>query len=301
MKPTLLILAAGMGSRYGSLKQIDKFGPAGEAIIEYSIYDAIRAGFGKVVFVIRAEIEDDFRAFFEPKLSGKVETAYAFQELDNLPQGVSLPANRQKPWGTAHAVMVAKTLIGEPFAVINADDFYGQQAYEVLATFLKNTKNESEAYGMVGYKLENTLSDYGSVSRGICTTDENSLLTSIVEHTKVARQAGGNIVGNEKNQQQLLRADHIASMNMMGFSPLFFTHCERYFAEFVARELHNPTAEFYLPYVVNQLINTKTSTMRVLPTNAKWFGVTYKEDKKTATQKIAELVKSGVYPNNLWN
>lgn len=301
MKPTLLILAAGMGSRYGSLKQIDKFGPAGEAIIEYSIYDAIRAGFGKVVFVIRAEIEDDFRAFFEPKLSGKVQTAYAFQELDNLPQGVSLPANRQKPWGTAHAVMVAKTLIGEPFAVINADDFYGQQAYEVLATFLKNTKNESEAYGMVGYKLENTLSDYGSVSRGICTTDENSLLTSIVEHTKVARQAGGNIVGNEKNQQQLLRADHIASMNMMGFSPLFFTHCERYFAEFVARELHNPTAEFYLPYVVNQLINTKTSTMRMLPTNAKWFGVTYKEDKKTATQKIAELVKSGVYPNNLWN
>lgn len=301
MKPTLLILAAGMGSRYGSLKQIDKFGPAGEAIIEYSIYDAIRAGFGKVVFVIRAEIEDDFRAFFEPKLSGKVQTAYAFQELDNLPQGVSLPANRKKPWGTAHAVMVAKTLIGEPFAVINADDFYGQQAYEVLATFLKNTKNESEAYGMVGYKLENTLSDYGSVSRGICTTDENSLLTSIVEHTKVARQAGGNIVGNEKNQQQLLRADHIASMNMMGFSPLFFTHCERYFAEFVARELHNPTAEFYLPYVVNQLINTKTSTMRMLPTNAKWFGVTYKEDKKTATQKIAELVKSGVYPNNLWN
>lgn len=300
MKPTLMILAAGIGSRYGSLKQMDKFGPSGEAIIEYSIYDAIKAGFGKIVFVIRKEIESDFKAFFEPKLNGKVEIEYVFQELDNVPEGIIVPSERIKPWGTAHAVMVAKNAINEPFAVINADDFYGQDSYRVLADFLKNTEKDSEKYCMVGYKLENTLSDYGTVARGICEADENNLLTSIVERTKIGRNENGEIVNSEENALLHLKPNEITSMNMMGFSPKFLKHCEHYFIHFIEENVNNLKAEFYLPFVVNQLLSNNRSTMSVLHTDAKWFGVTYKEDKEMAIIRINALVNDGIYPNNLW-
>lgn len=301
MKPTLLILAAGIGSRYGSLKQMDTFGPNGEAIIEYSIYDAIKAGFGKIVFVIREEISEDFKAFFEPKLRGKVEIDYAFQELDNVPEGIDVPKERVKPWGTAHAVMVAKDAIKEPFAVINADDFYGQGSYTVLADYLKGIGNDSEAYCMVGYKLENTLSEYGTVARGICQVDENNYLTSIVERTKIGRNENGEIENNEEGAYLKLRPNEVTSMNMMGFSPRFLQHCADYFKEFIKENAINLKAEFYLPFVVNQLLFKDISTMTVLHTDAKWFGVTYKEDKEMAIGRIETLIEDKVYPENLWS
>ncbi len=300
MKPTLLVLAAGMGSRYGSLKQMDTFGPNGEALIEYSIYDALRAGFGKVVFVIRKDIATDFRAFFEPKLQGHLEIAYVYQELDNVPAGIRVPEERQKPWGTGHAVMVAKEAIQEPFAVINADDFYGKDAYQVLSSFLQQQEATSETYCMGGYHLENTLSEHGTVARGICSVDTEGFLTSIVERTKIKRTESGIIKNTEETATLELPPRSITSMNMFGFTPQIFSHCERFFHTFIKENSQNLKAEFYIPSVVNELIKEGTAQVKVLETDAKWFGVTYREDKEKAKTEIANLIAEGVYPAELW-
>ncbi|PWJ34118.1 nucleotidyltransferase family protein [Sediminitomix flava] len=302
MKPTLLVLAAGMGSRYGSLKQIDKFGPSGEKIIDYSIYDAIRAGFGKVVFVIRESLEEEFKNEIFNKFSDKIEVEYVFQELDNLPEGVELPADRVKPWGTGHAVMVAKDKIQEPFAVINADDFYGSDAFKTMADFLvKLNPSDVSEQCMVGYRLENTLSEFGSVSRGICVVDNADNLESITERTQI-KTVGDHIeyLGDDDQEDHTLSPDSVASMNLMGFTPAAFEYFEREFELFIKARGNELKSEFYLPSVVNTMIQEGVSKFKVLTTDAKWFGVTYKEDKEIAVDKIQKLVDEEVYQAPLW-
>lgn len=299
MKPTLLILAAGMGSRYQGLKQMDTFGPSGEAIIDYSIYDAIRAGFGKIVFVISKKIEAEFKELFIDKLKGKIEISYVLQEIDNLPNGFEVPADRIKPWGTGHAVLVAASEIDTPFAVINADDFYGQHSFEVLADYLKDMDLGTTDYCMVGYKLENTLSEHGSVSRGICVTDRGDFLQSITERTKI-NQIEGDIGYEEEGNRVPLTGNEVASMNMMGFPPSVMAHYESQFKEFLKERCTELKSEFYIPTVVNNLIHSGGARMKVLNTPEKWFGVTYRDDKVIAVKKLEELVEAGVYPANLW-
>ncbi len=297
MKPTLLILAAGMGSRYGSLKQIDALGPAGETIIDYSIYDAIKCGFGKLVFVIRKSIEKEFNEVFLSKYQGKIEIDYVFQELDNLPAGFEVPENRQKPWGTAHAILVAKDKINEPFLVINGDDFYGRDAYGVCAEFLKNTHNENE-FCMPSYFIKNTLSENGTVSRGVCQL-ENDFLKAIVERKNIEKKDGKIYFLDENAQKHDLTGNEYCSMNMFGFSPTIFEYLENYFVDFLTENINNLTAEFFIPSVINRLLEENKITLKVLPNNAKWFGVTYKEDKQTSVDKINTLIKEGVYPQKI--
>ncbi len=299
MKPTLLILAAGMGSRYQGLKQMDTFGPSGEAIIDYSIFDAIRAGFGKIVFVISRKIEAEFKEMFIDKLKGKVETSYVLQELDALPNGHKVPKDRVKPWGTGHAVLVAAEDIDTPFAVINADDFYGQHSFDVLADYLKEMPATSTDYCMVGYQLYNTLSDHGSVSRGICVTDQSDFLQSITERTKINKQ-NGKIAYEENGERVPLTGNEIASMNMMGFPPSVMTHYKSQFEDFLKEKGGELKSEFYIPTVVNNLIHSGQARMKVLNTPEKWFGVTYRQDKEVAVKKLQELVEEGVYPSKLW-
>jgi len=298
MKPTLLILAAGIGSRYGGVKQMDKIGPSGESIIDYSVFDAIKAGFGKVVFVLNPKIENDFKAVYEPRLSGKIETAYVLQELNNIPGDVSVNPKRVKPWGTGHAVLAAKGEINTPFAVINADDFYGREAFEVLGRFLSEQNNEASHYAMVGYQLTNTLSENGSVSRGICST-ENGLLTDVVERTKIYRKEG-RIVFEEEGKEHSINGNSLVSMNFWGFTPKYFEQSEAYFIDFILENAQQLKAEFYIPYVVNKLIKQSDADVRVLESHDQWFGVTYQEDKPITIAKVKELVKEGVYPENLW-
>lgn len=299
MKPTLVILAAGMGSRYGGLKQIDGFGPNGETIIEYSVFDAIRAGFGKIVFVIRESIEKDFKAHFGSKFEGKVDVEYVFQELDNIPDGLTVPEDRTKPWGTAHAVLVAKDAVQTPFAVINADDFYGRDAFETVAKALQVTSNDANSYYLLGYEVQKTLSEYGSVSRGICSVDDNGNLTDIVERTKIYRD-GNRIVYDENGSIQALNSQQPVSMNFMAFTPSAFTYYESYFNEFIKANVENPKAEFYLPSVLNRLITEGKAEVKVLSTTAQWFGVTYQEDKEAAVSKLNQLISEGEYPSKLW-
>lgn len=301
MKPTLLVLAAGMASRYGSPKQIDSFGPSGERIIDYSVFDAIRAGFGKVVFVIRENLYEDFKQVFDA-FSPYIEVDYAFQELTALPQGVSLPADRVKPWGTGHAVLVAKDKVHTPFAVINADDFYGAHAYQVISEYLQQLNaHEVGKQCMVGYKLENTLSEYGSVSRGVCQVDAQGHLQDITERTKIYRDADGQIVFEEQDGKHALAPDTIVSMNLMGFTPAAFEYFEREFALFLQHgALENPKSEFFLPSVMNTMIKEGAADVQVLTTDARWFGVTYKEDKQEAVGKLAGMTQAGVYPSPLW-
>ena len=300
MKPTLVLLAAGMGSRYGGLKQVDAVGPSGETIMDYSIYDALRAGFGKVIFVIRKDIEADFRLAFTNKLEGKVEFAFAYQELDMLPQGISVPEGRQKPWGTGHAVMVAEKLIQEPFAVINADDFYGFDAYCKLAEELGSIDASTPTYSMVAYDLDKTLSDFGDVSRGICETDEQSFLKTVTERTKIKRMEG-RIAFHEADGTQVALADASpVSMNFWGFTPTFFSQLNTLFNTFI-REAKDPLkGEFYLSTAIDTLIRQKEASVRVLRTSSRWFGVTYKEDKPFVVDKVNELVAAGAYPVSLW-
>lgn len=300
MKPTLLILAAGMGSRYGSLKQIDAIGPSGETIIDYSVYDAVRAGFGKVVFVIRKNIEKEFKEVFGNRFQNKIQVEYVFQELENLPEGFSLPKDREKPWGTAHAVLMAKDVIKEPFAVINADDFYGADAFRKLADFFAQTNINGNIYSMVGYTLNKTLSDHGSVSRGVCETDSEGNLITVVERTKIEKK-NGKIHFVDNDQKYQLKGDEKVSMNFWGFMPSFFDYAERDFIAFLKESIHVPKSEFFIPLVVNNLIQSNTIKLKVLPTSASWFGVTYKEDKPVVIQKVKELIDSGVYPEELWN
>lgn len=299
MKPTLLILAAGLGSRYGGVKQMDKVGPSGESIIDYSIYDAIQAGFDKVVFVLNPKIENDFKEIYEPRLKGRIKTDYVLQEITNIPEGVKFNPERVKPWGTGHAVLMAKDVIKEPFAVINADDFYGRDAYFVMSDFLKERNNDETDYSMVGYKLKNTLSDFGSVSRGVCAIDEKGYLTDVVERTSIERK-GDKIVFIEDGKEYEIDEDVLVSMNFWGFTPAFFPQLEEDFKDFIVKNADKLKAEFYIPLVVNNLIKKGEATVKVLESKAQWFGVTYKEDKPFTIKKINELVKSGVYPENLW-
>ncbi len=298
MKPTLLILAAGLGSRYGGVKQMDKIGPSGESIIDYSVFDAIRAGFGKVVFVVNPKIIDDFKSIYEPRLKGKIETSYVLQEIENIPEGIKFNPERVKPWGTAHAVLVAKDEINEPFAVINADDFYGKEAYETIADFLVEQSNKTGAFAMVGYKLKNTLSDFGSVSRGVCEI-ENKLLTDVVERTSIVRKDGG-IVFEDNGKEVSISNNAIVSMNFWGFTPDFFEQTEKDFKAFIVENASQLKAEFYIPYVVNNLIQNKKATVEVLTSDAKWFGITYQEDKAITIQEVSKLVDMGIYPKSLW-
>lgn len=299
-KPTLLVLAAGMGSRYGSLKQMDGVGPNGEAIIDYSVYDAIRAGFGKVVFVIRHSFAQDFcEVFNAERFGGRIEVEYVYQELDKLPEGFILPAERQKPWGTNHAVMMAAEVINTPFAVINADDFYGRDAYAVIGSYLKELAGSEGKYCMVGYEVSKTLSENGTVSRGVCTVDAEGNLQGMVERTKIER-VNGTIVFHDLGTDEPLAENTPVSMNLFGFTPDYFAHSEAFFKEFLKENIDNLKSEFFIPLMVNKVISEGTATMRVLQTSAKWFGVTYKEDKPQLMQKIEELIAAGEYPRNLW-
>ncbi|MBQ5738477.1 MAG: nucleotidyltransferase [Alistipes sp.] len=300
VKPTLLVLAAGMGSRYGSLKQMDGVGPNGEAIIDYSVYDAIRAGFGKVVFVIRNSFAEEFREVFNAERFGKrIEVEYVYQELDKLPEGFTLPAERVKPWGTNHAVMMASEAIDTPFAVINADDFYGRDAYAVIGSYLKQLEGSEGKYCMVGYEVSKTLSENGTVSRGVCSVDDEGNLQGMVERTRIER-VEGTIVFHDLGTDEPLAENTPVSMNLFGFTPDYFRHSEAFFKEFLAENIDNLKSEFFIPLMVNKVISEGSATMRVLQTSSKWFGVTYKEDKPQLMQKLEELIAEGEYPRNLW-
>lgn len=299
MKPTLLILAAGMGSRYGGIKQIDSFGPHGEKIIDYSIYDAIRAGFGKVVFVIRKEIESDFREAVLGKFDHLIQIEFAYQELTlNYPEIPPVP-ERQKPWGTSHAVLCAKDKINEPFAVINADDFYGADAFVQMAAFLTNDTDDKK-HSMVGYRLSNTLSEFGSVSRGVCNTDENGFLRSVTEMTKIYRK-DGQIVAEDGDTFKPLSENTIVSMNFWGFKPNIFEYIESQFIDFLKENHTNLKAEFYIPLSVDLLMKNNGFSVKVLDNAAEWFGVTYREDRDFVDKSLNKLIQSGAYPENLWN
>jgi NDP-sugar pyrophosphorylase family protein len=298
MQPTLLILAAGMASRYGSMKQIQGFGPSGETIMDYSIYDAIRAGFKKVVFIIRKDFADDFKNIFEPKLKGKVETDYVYQDLHSFTGDYPVPADRTKPWGTAHAVLCAKDAIKEPFAVINADDFYGRDAFEKAYKFL--TKEVSpKLYCIIGYELAKTLSDNGTVSRGVCQVDDEGNLVSIAERTKIY-QDGDKITYEEGDKKFEVPFDSKVSMNFWAFDPSVFAYTEKIFGEFLTEQGANPKAEFFIPIIGDKLIHEGKGNIKVVPTGAQWFGVTYKEDAPEVQRNLNDLIRMGEYPDNLW-
>ncbi len=300
VKPTLLVLAAGMGSRYGSLKQMDDVGPNGEAIIDYSIYDAIRAGFGKVVFVIRHSFAKEFAEMFNrERFGGRIEVEYVYQELDCLPEGFSVPEGRQKPWGTNHAVMMAAGVIREPFAVVNADDFYGREGFEVIGRYLASLEGSRNEYCMVGYEVSKTLSENGTVSRGVCEVDSEGCLAGMVERTKIER-VDGTIVFHEGDEDTPLAENTPVSMNLFGFTPDYFEYSDSYFRQFLMENGADIKAEFYIPLMVNKLIGDSTARMRVLNTASQWFGVTYKEDRPQLVSKIEALIADGVYPRNLW-
>lgn len=303
MKPTLLLLAAGMGSRYGGLKQLDGLGPNGETIMDYSIYDAIKAGFGKIVFVIRKDFEQDFRDKVLCKYEGHVPVELCFQSLDALPDGFSCPEGRVKPWGTNHAVLMAKDVIREPFCVINCDDFYNRDAFMVIGKFLSELPDGcTNRYAMVGFRVGNTLSENGTVARGICSKDADENLTTVVERTEIMRVDGKVSYKDEQGAWVAVGDNTPVSMNMWGFTPDYFAHSEEYFKGFLAdpANMANPKAEFFIPLMVNKLINEGTATVKVLDTTSKWFGVTYAADRQSVVDKIQSLVDEGVYPNKLW-
>ncbi len=297
-QPTLLILAAGMASRYGSMKQIQSFGPSGETIVDYSIYDAIRAGFKKVVFIIRKEFHADFKEIFEPKLKGRVAVDYVFQDLNAYTDGYLVPADRTKPWGTAHAVLCAKTAINEPFAVINADDFYGRDAFEKAYTFL-TTAAADKVYSIIGYDLLKTLSDNGTVNRGVCQVDAKGNLTSIAERINISSQNGKIICDDNQEPKELPRNSSV-SMNFWCFSPSIFPYSEKLFNEFLGKNLSNIKSEFFIPIVADEFINTGGGEIKVIPTSSQWFGVTYKEDAPGVKASLDALVNAGEYPTSLW-
>ena len=299
MKPTLFVLAAGMGSRYGGLKQMDGVGPSGETIMDYSIYDALRAGFGKIVFVIREFFEEDFREKIVSKYENHVPVEVVFQELDKLPAGFTVHPDRVKPWGTNHAVMMGKDVIHEPFAVINADDFYGRESYAILAEQLKKMDGQENHYCMVGYRLHNTLSESGSVARGVCETDDKGYLTSVVERTQVER-VDGVIKFKEGETWTEVGENTPVSMNMWGFTPDYFGYSDKYFVDFLEKNQENLKSEYFIPLVVDHLITTNTADVKVLDTPSKWFGVTYAEDRPGVVAKLQNLVDKGEYPTPLW-
>ena len=304
MKPSLVILAAGMGSRYGGLKQMDEFGPNGETIIDYSIYDAIQAGFGKVVFVIRESFKEAFINFFSNKFEDKIQVEYVTQELSKLPDGFTVPEGREKPWGTAHAVQMAKEVVNEPFLVINADDYYGREAYKVAADFFSanpDDKSGKKLYNVIGYKLVNTLSEYGTVNRGVCKGDDNENLVSIQECKKIIREDDGIIrYPAENGSKNELTDNDIVSMNMWGFYPSYFEFFDREFSAFLDKEGKELTSEYYIPDIIDLLIANKEADVKILSSDANWFGVTYQEDKPHVVAKLNEMIDSGFYPLHLW-
>lgn len=299
MKPTLLILAAGMASRYGSMKQTEGFGPEGETIMDYSIYNAIRAGFGKVVFIIREDFAENFKRSFEPKLEGKIAVDYVFQDINSFVDKAYLPEGRTKPWGTGHALLCAKYKVKEPFAVINADDFYGKDAFDKAADFLVNKCSEDQ-YAVVAWHLSNTLSEHGTVSRGICEVDKNGHLETITERTKIYRE-GSKIIFEENEERQVLAEDTVVSMNFWCFYPSVFTLTQKLFSEFPKNNIGNLKAEFFIPYIAQNFIEEQKGTIEVIPTSAKWFGVTYKEDATGVKESLLELIREGEYPEGLWS
>jgi UTP-glucose-1-phosphate uridylyltransferase len=298
MKPTLIILAAGMGSRYGGLKQLDEVGPNGEAIIDYSLYDAIRAGFGKVIFVIRHDFEGAFKERFDPKLKGRIEIEYVYQSLDKLPAGFSLFPDREKPWGTGHALLMADGVANEPMAVINADDFYGTKAYQAMADFL-NTSTDPNEYSMIGYNVGNTLSDHGTVSRGVCATDKNGYLTTVVERTKIKGEADG-IFYYEEDGRHLLRPGSPVSMNFWGLKPNVFKYLKDGFAQFLRDHGSELKSEYFIPLLINDNIVNGNIKTKVIACDSPWFGVTYIEDKPIVKGRIDKLIADGIYPKQLW-
>ena len=299
-KPTLLVLAAGMGSRYGGLKQMDAFGPNGETILDYSIYDAIREGFGKVVFVIRESFNKEFRAFFANKFEDKIDIEYVFQSINNVPDNYAYHPDREKPWGTAHAVWVAKDVIDGPFAVINADDFYGRDSYRILYDYF-DAADSTHNYALVGYQLEKTLSDYGTVNRGVCATHDDHTLDTIVETLKIGYDDDRKIFYNTDNgEKAYLSADTPVSMNMWAFFPDYFEHCETMFREFLQDRGQEMKSEFFIPLLVDHLINEGIKKVDVLECTEEWFGVTYKEDKPFVMDRLNTLIDKGVYPAQLW-
>ncbi len=303
MKPTLLLLAAGMGSRYGGLKQLDGLGPNGETIMDYSIYDAIQAGFGKIVFVIRKDFEDQFREKILSKYEGHVPVELCFQSLDALPEGFAVPEGREKPWGTNHAVLMAKDIIKEPFCVINCDDFYNRDCFKVIGKFLADLPEGSTGkYAMVGFRVGNTLSDNGTVARGICSKDAAGNLTTVVERTEIMRVDGKVSYKDEDGKWVAVEDNTPVSMNVWGFTPDYFAHSEAYFKEFLSdpKNIENLKAEFFIPLMVNKLINEGTATVQVLDTTSKWFGVTYAADRPSVVERIQGLVDDGTYPDRLF-
>jgi choline kinase len=310
MDPTLVVLAAGMGSRYGGLKQIDRFGPSGETILDYSVYDALRAGFGKVVFVIRRELEPAFRAAVGDQVGGRIAVDYVFQELDDLPSGFTVPPGRTKPWGTAHAIWCARRAVAEPFASINADDYYGRTSFQVVAEHLRRTAAVArlEAVGpgsaehcMVGYPVLQTLSEHAAVARAICEVDDQGLLTALVERLKVEKSGDGGRYLDEAGGALPLRGDQVVSMNFWGFTPSVFDHLERQLVRFLeTRRQAGEKSECLIPVVVGDLIKEGVAKVRVLPTSDAWFGVTHPEDKPGVMKSLRELVARGEYPSPLW-
>ncbi|MCC8071920.1 MAG: nucleotidyltransferase [Bacteroidales bacterium] len=301
MKPTLFVLAAGMGSRYGGLKQLDPLGPHGETIMDYSIYDAIHSGFGKVVFVIRKDFEQDFRDKILSKYEGHIPVEVVFQSIDALPEGYTCPADRSKPWGTNHAVLMGRDAIKEPFAVINADDFYGRNAFEVIAKELSRPRDRKGDYCMVGFRVGNTMTENGSVARGVCETSEDGHLTSVVERTAISYNDKGEIVFTDENgQEQKLDPSVPVSMNLWGFTPDYFDYSDREFRRFLDRDINTPKSEFFIPLCIDALIKNGEATVKVLDTDSKWFGVTYAADRPGVVEKFAELHRSGLYPEKLF-
>lgn len=300
MKPTLFVLAAGMGSRYGGLKQLDGVGPSKETIMDYSIFDAVNAGFGKLVFVIRKDFEQDFTEKIVKKYEKRIPVELVFQEPDVLPEGFTPNPDRVKPWGTNHAVMMGKSVINEPFAVINADDFYGRESFKVLADYLTSLEKSENKYCMIGYRVGNTLSESGTVARGVCETDEDDNLTGVVERTQVKRIDGKVSYQEENGSWTSVEDNTPVSMNMWGFTPDYFEYSDEYFIKFLKENQDNIKAEFFIPLLVNDLIVNNKVTVKVLDTPSKWFGVTYAEDRPTVVAKLKELTDEGVYPTPLW-
>ena len=301
MKPTLFVLAAGMGSRYGGLKQLDGLGPNGETIMDYSIFDAIRGGFGKIVFVIRRDFEQDFRDKVLSKYEGHIPTELVFQAIDDLPEGFTCPADRAKPWGTNHAVLMGKNVIKEPFAVINADDFYSRDAFAVMGKWLNELPEGSTGkYSMVGFRICNTLSENGTVARGVCAKNEAGMLTDVVERTEIMRVDGTICYKDENGEWQPVGEETPVSMNFWGFTPDYFQYSEAQFVDFLKENIDKPKSEFFIPLVVDTLINNGKATCEVLDTTAKWFGVTYAADRPGTVEKIQALVDAGEYPNKLF-
>ncbi|HUS86897.1 MAG TPA: sugar phosphate nucleotidyltransferase [Bacteroidales bacterium] len=299
MKPTLLVLAAGMGSRYGGNKQLDKVGPEGQTIIDYSIYDAARAGFEKILFVIRSDIEEQFIDSFVNPLAGKVDIDYVFQELDNLPGGLKPSTERTKPWGTSHAILVAKNKINEPFGVINADDYYGADSFRILYDFLVTDKRENN-YCIVGYGMKNTLSDHGHVNRGVCRADNRGMLEHIVETRRIEKRPDGIVATSTDGKLLTFTGEEIVSMNLWGFKPSVFRFLEEEFVNFIHRSTDDPKAELDIPTSMDVFIKRKELTIQILMTGEKWFGVTYQEDRPFVVDNLRKMTESGIYPLDLW-